>query len=125
MNKYGAKKITVDGETFDSKAEYQRWCELKLMQRAGEIIDLKRQVPFLVCEKWKIDGITSRDRYYIADFVYYEKYYSDDKSILWRQVVEDVKGYTKGAAYQFFSLKKALVGSLYGLVVREIKRGRR
>ena len=123
MNKYGAKKIQVDGMTFDSKAEYKRWCELKLMERAGEIIDLKRQVPFTICESWKIDGITSRERKYIADFVYYEKYYADDKTIMWKQVVEDVKGYTKGAAYNMFSLKKALMGKFYGVVVKEIRKG--
>jgi len=47
-NKYGNKKITIDGETFDSKKEYNRFCELKLLERAGQIKDLKRQVKFVL-----------------------------------------------------------------------------
>ena len=35
--KYYNKKVEVDGQKFDSKKEYQRWLELKLMERAGEI----------------------------------------------------------------------------------------
>ena len=43
MSKYHARKITRDGETFDSQKEYRRWCELKLLERAGEIQGLRRQ----------------------------------------------------------------------------------
>lgn len=42
--KYSAQRITVDGITFDSKREAKRWAELKLLEQAGEIIDLRRQV---------------------------------------------------------------------------------
>jgi hypothetical protein len=42
--KYGAQRIVVDGITFDSKKEAGRWAELKLLERAGEIINLRRQV---------------------------------------------------------------------------------
>lgn len=41
----GTKRTTTaDGITHDSKTEAQRWEELKLMQKAGEICGLKRQV---------------------------------------------------------------------------------
>lgn len=33
-------------EKYDSKKEYERWLELQLLQRAGEISDLRRQVEF-------------------------------------------------------------------------------
>jgi len=42
--KFGAQRITVDGITFDSKREAKRWAELKLLERAGKIIELRRQV---------------------------------------------------------------------------------
>ena len=53
-NKYGAKKIEVDGLIFDSKKEANRWRELQLLQRAGEISKLERQCRFLL--------ITRQDR---------------------------------------------------------------
>lgn len=43
-NKYKAERVTVDGITFDSKREANRWLFLKARERAGEIKDLKRQV---------------------------------------------------------------------------------
>ena len=45
-NKYKNKKVYVDGMVFDSQKEYHRWCELKLLEQAGKIKDLQRQVPF-------------------------------------------------------------------------------
>jgi len=44
-NKYSAQRTTLDGITFDSKKEARRWAELCLLQKAGEIADLIRQVP--------------------------------------------------------------------------------
>jgi hypothetical protein len=46
-SKYHNKKLTApDGQKFDSVAEYHRWGCLRLMERAGAIKDLKRQVKF-------------------------------------------------------------------------------
>jgi hypothetical protein len=42
--KYGAQRVEVDGISFDSKKEARRWGELKLLERAGEIRELRRQV---------------------------------------------------------------------------------
>ena len=47
-SKYHAKKTTYQGQTFDSKKEATRYQELRLLQLAGEITDLQRQVPFLL-----------------------------------------------------------------------------
>lgn len=83
-NKYGNKKITFMGETFDSKREYERYRELRLMERAGAIHDLMRQVKFLLVPNQYVDGkCVERAVNYIADFVYWE----GDKMI-----VEDAKG---------------------------------
>ena len=47
-NKYQNKKITIDGVKYDSKKEARRWQELKLLEKAGEIYDLRRQVKFVL-----------------------------------------------------------------------------
>lgn len=43
-NKYGAEKVKVQGITFDSKREAQRWLLLRQWERSGQITDLQRQV---------------------------------------------------------------------------------
>lgn len=48
MSKYNSKKTTIGCETFDSKKEAQRWQELRLMEKCGNIHDLRRQVPFVL-----------------------------------------------------------------------------
>ncbi len=44
-NKFSAKRTVLDGIPFDSKREAKRWAELCLLEKAGEIADLRRQVP--------------------------------------------------------------------------------
>lgn len=80
-SKYSARKTVVDGIKFDSAKEARRYSELKLLERAGEISDLQRQVKFTLIPKSEDE----RPVFYIADFVYEEK---DGK-----RIVEDVKGY--------------------------------
>ena len=41
-----AKKCQVDGIKFDSLKEARRYQELRLLERAGKIADLRLQVPF-------------------------------------------------------------------------------
>lgn len=48
--KYNNKKITVDGQIFDSKKEANRYKELRLLEKAGEIKDLRTQVKFKLME---------------------------------------------------------------------------
>ena len=101
-SKYGARKTVVDGITFDSKKEANRYRELKLLERAGEICNLRLQVPFElipaqyeetgeVYTKGKNKGEPKRGKCiekavtYIADFVYY----NSDATV---RTVEDVKG---------------------------------
>ena len=99
-NKYRNKKITVDGITFDSKKELSRYNELILMQRAGIISDLQRQVRFEIVPKSK----TERASYYVADFVYTKP---DGKKI-----IEDVKSeITK--RLPVYILKRKLVKHIY------------
>ena len=45
--KYGNKKVKTDEGTFDSKGEWSRWQQLKMMERAGAISDKRRAATFL------------------------------------------------------------------------------
>lgn len=117
-NKFHAKKVEVDGIKFDSQKEAARWQELKLLERAGEICELERQVRFLLIPKRKK---TSSDEcenpvYYVADF----SYWNCRHGIKTSRAVEDVKGLRKGAAYQIFVIKRKLMLERYGIEVKEI-----
>ena len=48
MTKYFSRKVTIDGITFASKLEGTRYTQLKLLQQAGEIEDLKLQPEFQI-----------------------------------------------------------------------------
>jgi hypothetical protein len=77
--KYRNQPITIDGLRFDSQAEARRWQQLKLLERAGVILELQRQVTFPIA--WNGTKICD----YRADFVYRE-------AATGEQVIEDVKG---------------------------------
>ena len=98
-NKYGAKKTTVDGITFDSKWEAQRWGELKAMERGGLVRDLERQV--------KYDIVVNDEKIcrYIADFRY--KIVDDNGGT--KEVVEDAKGFETAD----FKIKKKLMRAVH------------
>lgn len=74
-------------EEYDSVQEYERYCELNLLQRAGKITNLKRQVKFILQPRTIRNGKTIREISYVADFQYERK---DGKII-----VEDVKGFDR------------------------------
>jgi hypothetical protein len=96
-NKYGAKRTELDGFTFDSRAEARRWSVLRLMERAGEISDLRRQVTFpLYVGDWLL-------AHYKADFVYVRA---------GKRVIEDVK--SKPTITELFKLKAAIFRLQYG-----------
>lgn len=71
-NKYGNKKTVLDGITFDSIREAERYAELKLMEKAGMIQGLERQMPFTLQEGFRDKyGKWQRAIKYVADFTYY------------------------------------------------------
>lgn len=108
-SKYGNKKTEIDGIVFDSKHEGQRYAELKLLERAGEIRDLMLQVPFELIPAQKIAGKTvERAVKYVADFVYYDK----DGNL----VVEDAKGMKTDA----YKLKKKMMLYFKGIAIKEV-----
>lgn len=72
ISKYKNTKINAPDGTFDSKYEYEEWCRLKLLERAGIIKNLQRQVPFLLIPTIRTTEETLREISYFADFVYEE-----------------------------------------------------
>lgn len=106
MNKYNNTKIVVGGEKFDSKREYNRWCELKILERAGIIKNLQRQVRFRLIDSQKGEYRNERPLDYVADFVYYEG---------GRRIVEDCKGYR---THEYVQKRKMMLKE-YGISVKE------
>ena len=103
MSKYGnVKTVTTDGIKHDSIKEANRWCELKLLERAGVIQDLQRQVKYELFPKQEGE----RAVYYIADFVYTEN---------GKKVVEDVKGMRT----KEYKLKKKMMLYFHGIRIKE------
>ena len=85
-SKYGANKVVINGITFDSKYEGERYLYLLSLEKEGKISDLRRQVRFILIPKTtklvpKL--LKTKVRYdrrtiemqadYHADFVYKEK----------------------------------------------------
>lgn len=107
-SKYHATKTVVDGITFDSKKEAKRYAELKLMERAGVIRDLKRQVRYELIPAFDVGGKHYRPTSYVADFVY-----TDAKS--GKEVVEDCKGFRT----DIYRLKAKMFAHKFGVSILE------
>lgn len=86
--------VDEEGIRYDSKKEYARWRELKLLEKAGEISHLERQKKYVLQPGFRFDdGSWVRPITYIADHVFYDetedRRHSQDMRTRW--VVEDVK----------------------------------
>ena len=127
-NKYKNQKIIIDGIEFDSKKEANRYCELRLLQRAGRIQNLERQKEYELIpaqyesfERYGKNGKRLKDGKrcieqsvkYIADFAYTEN---------GKQIVEDVKGYRdpKSAGCAKFVIKRKLMLYVHGIKIKEV-----
>ena len=100
MTKFHSKKVTIDGHTFASRLEGDRYQQLKFLLRADEIADLKLQPEFQIFEGY-IDPLTGekhKSRYYVGDFQYVDVRNH-------QTIVED----TKGVETDVFKLKWELV----------------
>lgn len=88
---------------YDSAKEAKRGAALEMLERAGQIRDLRRQVRF------ELVGKQDRERaaHYVADFVYTEANGG--------YVVED----TKGVRTRDYVLKRKLMLERYGIRIRE------
>lgn len=112
--KYHNKKVVRDGETFDSVKEYRRFCELLLLEKGGVISDLQRQVKYVLIPSQKEGKKTiERECSYRADFVY-----TDNET--GETIVEDVKGYKGGGAYEIFKIKRKLMLYVHHIKIVEV-----
>jgi hypothetical protein len=107
-SKYG--NVKTDGEA--SKKQARRLFELRLMNEAGQIRGLARQVEYVLIPKYihECGELMERKISYLADFQY-EELTKDG----WRLVVEDVKGF----ATPGYIMKRKLMLSVHGIVIRE------
>lgn len=103
--KYNNRKTVVDGITFDSKGEAERYQILKMCQVHGQIECLMTK-----CKECSFDLRVNGSLIckYIADFVYFDKTTK-------RTVVEDYKG-VRTAVYK---LKKKLMKAIHGIDIFE------
>lgn len=124
--KYNAQKATIDGITFDSRKEANRYLELKLLERGGVISDLRLQVEFELIpnqyateKRYGKNGKPLKDKQvllerkccYLADFVYTD---NETKEM----VVEDTKSpITRTPEYR---IKKKLMLYRYGIRIKEV-----
>ena len=118
-SKYGSKKVTIDGITFDSQKEARRFRELSLLERAGKVTDLQMQVKFvLIPSQYEPDTIgvrggvkrgklIEREVSYVADFVYTEN---------GKQIVEDTKGFKT----KEYIIKRKLMLYIHGIRIKEV-----
>ena len=129
QSKYKSKKIIRDGIVFDSVKEYKRYCELLLLEKAGAISNLQRQVPFELIpaqniavptgEFYKRGELKGQPKYkrvcleqsvvYNADFVYYEN---------GKMVVEDTK--SEATKTKDYILKRKMLLYFKGIKIREV-----
>lgn len=107
--KYGNHKTkTFDGIVHDSKKEALRWSELKFMEKAGVISNLRRQVEFELVPSQYLNGkCVERAVKYRADFVYVEN---------GKTIVED----TKGVKTKDYIIKRKLLLYIHGIRITEI-----
>jgi hypothetical protein len=121
---YNIKTRALDGTVFDSLKEARRWDELLLLQRAGKISDLQRQVKYelipaqyLTYERYGKKGQRLKDGVillekkvcYVADFVYTNAETGEN-------VVED----TKGIKTKDYILKRKLMLAVHGIRIKEV-----
>ena len=107
--KYKSKPVELDGIRFSSIKEAKRYRDLKLLQSAGKIANLRLQVPYELAPKVKIAGdkrARPAIRFY-ADFVYQQE---------GREVVEDAKG----MRLPMYKLKRHLMATVFGIHVQEV-----
>lgn len=111
MSKYGNRKVETKDGTFDSLKEYARWQDLKLLERAGEIYELQRQVPFVLIPAQRDENgkLIEREVRYVADFTYRERCGN-------RLVVED----TKGMKTKEYILKRKMLLYRHGIKIQEV-----
>ena len=124
--KYGNRKAVVDGISFDSKKEAQRYTELKTLEKAGKItgLQLQREFELIPAQRGHTNEIyekgPKKGRFkpgklleckcsYVADFVYWDL----ENNCM---VVEDAKGMRT----KEYIIKRKLMLYKYGIKIKEV-----
>lgn len=117
MAKYHNQKTVVNGISFDSRKEAERYAVLRLMLRAGRIRDLRLQPEFTLVEAYTTpEGEKVKAMKYRADFSYERPTAPDaNGNVYWLREVEDVKG----VKTKEYLLKRKLMLDKYGISVKE------
>ena len=117
MNKYGNKKIIMDGEVFDSKREYYRYMDLKLLEGCGAISDLKRQVKYelIPVQREKSTRVYTKGR---------KKGQPIEGKIIEKAVTYNATGCevvedAKGVRTKDYIIKRKLLLYIHGIKIRE------
>lgn len=110
VRKYRNQKVTMGDHSFDSKKELNRYLELSMLQKAGEISGLRCQVKYVLLPAQRdaeTGKVVERECAYVADFVYQKGT---------ETVVEDTKGFrTKD-----YILKRKMMLWFHGIRIREV-----
>lgn len=106
-SKYGNRRVEADGVSFASAKEARRYGELKLLERAGEIAELRLQPRFPLI----VNGVKVCT--YVADFSYHPTFRG---AVMAQQTIEDVKGFKTDV----YKLKAKLFHALHGFPVTEV-----
>lgn len=105
VSKYRNKPVVHEGQRFDSRAEFRRWSQLKLLELAGKISNLEVHPRRPLVVNGKTVG------HFRPDFIYLEP----GRGV----VVEDVKGQRRMTAD--FTLRAALFEAIYGVPVQVVR----
>lgn len=104
-HKYGARKVEVNGEVLDSTLEARHYARLLMLQKAGEVVEIRRQVPFI------IEAIPKElSLKYVADFVVTFKDGHTE--------VQDCKGFET----REYKRKKRLLKKLLNIEIIEVRK---
>ncbi len=106
QSKYRNQRVTIDGISFDSKKEGERYRQLKMLERAGKVSNLALQPAFELAPAVSIAGKLKKPLRYVADFSYIKN---------GKIITEDVKGMKTDV----YLIKKHLLKHIYGIDILE------
>jgi len=109
-SKYNAVRTVIGNVAFHSKGEAHRWVELKHLENAGLILDLRRQVPFKLYA-WALEGEKVQIGIYKADFCYRDAKTNEE-------ITEDFKG----AVTAHYRRTAKIMEANYGIKIKETRR---
>lgn len=108
-SKYRNHVVETEDGRFDSKAEHRFWCHLKILVKARQIINVRRQVAYELAPSVIVAQRKRPPMRYVADFVYWD---CQKKC----EIVADVKG----AVTEAYRIKRHLMKSIHDIDILEI-----